>query len=75
MKAILTYDIFSGRRDQNPLWLQSVEGLEQACDAMRQQAALSPGPYFVFCAASQAILAAIDTTTVLPVCEKTHATS
>jgi hypothetical protein len=75
MKAILTYDIFSGCRDQNPLWLESVEGLEQACETMRQRAALSPGPYFVFCVTNQAVLASIDTSTALQSSEKTHVTS
>jgi hypothetical protein len=75
MRAILTYDVFSGSREQNPLWLESVEGLERACETMRQRAALSPGPYFVFCVASQKVLASTDTSTTLHIEKKSHAVS
>lgn len=42
-----TFDIFSGV-DQDALWIEAVEGLEEARKRMREIAAGSPGDYFIF---------------------------
>ena len=43
-----TVHIFSGFRDKDALWLDSVEGLGAADERMKQLAAEKPGPYFIF---------------------------
>jgi|SRR5215469_9946907 len=43
-----TFHIFSGFRDKDALWLESVEGLGAANERMKQLGAEDPGPYFVF---------------------------
>jgi L-amino acid N-acyltransferase YncA len=59
------YDIFSGRfPNANVLWLQSVVGLAAARERMQTLAAQKPGPYFVFCTSSHAIVASVDSTRV-----------
>jgi hypothetical protein len=59
----LAYHIFSGRfPDTNILWRESVVGLAAARERMAVFAAQEPGPYFVFCSYSQAVLAITDTT-------------
>jgi hypothetical protein len=42
------YHVFSGSREKDPLWLESVEGLGTANERMEQLAAEKPGPYFIF---------------------------
>jgi len=60
---IPSFDIFSGLpNSKDAVWLETVEGLGDACARMRALADLKPGPYFVFFAYSRAILASIDTT-------------
>jgi hypothetical protein len=49
------YEIFSGR------FPESVVGLAAARERMQTCAAQKPGPYFVFCTHSHAVLAIIDT--------------
>ena len=56
------YDIFSGSTDKDAMWLGAVEGLGAACDQMKEYAKQSPGPYFVFCQKTHAVLAHINTT-------------
>jgi hypothetical protein len=73
MTAVTTYDIFSGSRDHEPIWLESVDGLENACQKMRDRASNDPGPYFVFCVATQAVLAVVNTSPALQSNAKTHA--
>jgi hypothetical protein len=58
---LMVYDIFSGLPSEEPLWLQSVEGLEAACARMRERADAAPGHYFVFCSQTQKVLASADT--------------
>jgi hypothetical protein len=58
---IETYDIFSGRTDKQPLWIESVEGLDAAKQRMHDFAASTPGPYFVYRVSTQAVLAFTDT--------------
>jgi hypothetical protein len=55
------YDIFSGQIDINAMWVESVEGLSNARDRMRQIAADKPGRYFIFSPASNSVLAEMET--------------
>jgi hypothetical protein len=55
------YHIFSGSRDKDALWLESVEGLGAAHEKMKERAAEKPGPYFIFCTKTHAVLASINT--------------
>ena len=55
-----TYDIFSGSPEKDPLWLESVTGLEAASTRMQDRARQKPGPYFVYCVHTQQILASTD---------------
>jgi len=56
-----TFHVFSGFRDKDPLWLDSVEGLGTANERMEQLAAEKPGPYFIFSTDTYNVLASIDT--------------
>jgi hypothetical protein len=58
------YEVFSGLRDKDAVWLECVEGLGAAYECMKEIAAKSPGPYFVFCARTHRVLASIDTSNV-----------
>jgi hypothetical protein len=55
------YDIFSGKVDEDAIWLEAVEGLGAANERMKEHAQRRPGPYFVFCQRTHAVLARIDT--------------
>jgi hypothetical protein len=55
-----TCDIFSGAPDQNPIWLEAVEGIASARLRMEHIAAHKPGPYFVFCGLSHSVIAKLD---------------
>jgi hypothetical protein len=52
-----TFDIFRGTSDEDAVWLEAVEGLSAASERMEEIAAIIPGPYFIFSAASHSILA------------------
>lgn len=56
------YDIFSGRFDENVIWLEAVEGLGNAVTKMKWFAAQDPGPYFVFSIEEHSVIASVDTT-------------
>jgi len=58
---IPTYDIFSGSAPQDAMWLEAVEGLDAACEKMKEHAKKSPGAYFVFCQNTHKVLANINT--------------
>jgi hypothetical protein len=58
------YDIFSGKDYKDAVWLESVEGLGNASDRMREIARATPGAYFVFSKETRKILASIDTLTM-----------
>jgi len=45
-----TFDIFKKLPDGHPLWVQAVEGLEEAKKQLARLAASSPGDYFIYCA-------------------------
>ena len=56
-----TFDIFSGVADRDAMWIEAVDGIEEATARMRQIAADSPGDYFVFDVSSRSILARANT--------------
>ena len=45
-----TFDIFKKLPDGHPLWVQAVEGLEEAKKQLARLAASSPGDCFIYCA-------------------------
>jgi hypothetical protein len=55
------YDIFSGSLNDEPIWLEAVEGLDFATTRMKERARRFPGRYFVYCLEEKSVLAAIDT--------------
>jgi hypothetical protein len=55
------YHIFSGFRDKNPMWLETVEGLATAHKRLQERATEEPGPYFIFCSETHAVVASLDT--------------
>ena len=60
---IPSFDIFAGLpNNKDAVWVETVQGLGDACDHMKALAALTPGPYFVFHTYARTILASIDTT-------------
>jgi hypothetical protein len=42
------FDIFANRRDGSPMWIKSVETLEEAEACLTDLALLSPGEYFIY---------------------------
>jgi len=59
--VIPTFDLFSGHFDADALWIEAVQGFGCAVERMKELAAQSPGPYFVFCTRTHKVLASIDT--------------
>jgi hypothetical protein len=56
------YDVFSGKfGDGDAIWLEAVDGLDAACERMKQRAARLPGKYFVFCQTTHIVQASVDT--------------
>jgi len=66
MERSLKFDIFSGAIDENALWLERVEGLENAKRRMGEIAKQSRGKYFVFCDFSHTVVAQTDTSSETP---------
>ena len=66
MERSVKLDIFSGAIDKNPLWLERVEGLENAKRRIGEMATKSPGRYFVFCDFSHTVVAQIDASSEMP---------
>jgi len=56
------YQIFSGPDYKHALRMDAVEEFGCAFERMRELATKKPGPYFVFCPSSRAVVATIDTT-------------
>jgi hypothetical protein len=59
--SVPQYDIFSGKVDEDAIWLEAVEGLGAANERMKDHAHRIPGPYFVFCQQTHEALGSIDT--------------
>jgi hypothetical protein len=55
------FDIFSGRLEKEPMWLETAHSLNEAIERMNQRAQQKPGPYFVYCCQTQQVLDAVDT--------------
>lgn len=55
------FDIFSGRLEQEPMWLETAHSLNDASQRMKERARIKPGPYFVFCCQSNEVMESIDT--------------
>ena len=66
VERTLKFDILSGAIDKNALWLERVEGLENAKRSMDEIAIKSPGRYFVFCGFSHTVVAQIDMSSEVP---------
>jgi hypothetical protein len=43
------FDIFKKLPDGHPLWVQAVDGLEEAKNQLARLAASCPGDYFIYC--------------------------
>lgn len=56
------YDIFSGRKNKDAVWIEVVEGLGSATARLKQLAVERPGPYFAFSIETGTVIASIDTT-------------
>lgn len=56
-----TFDIFSGKIGENPVWMEAVEGLSHARARMNDLAAQIPGRYFVYSLSKRVIVAEIET--------------
>ena len=56
-----TYDLFSGAPEEDVLWLEAVDGLNNAIDRMTQRSRENPGRYFVYSSNTQTVIASIDT--------------
>ena len=57
------YDIYWGRANDNPTWVDSVDRLGDAYELMTKVAATSPGTYFIVCARTGTVRGSIDTST------------
>lgn len=55
------FDIFSGFPNDNPVWLETVDGLSDARVRMNQIASQKPGRYFIFCIGTHSPVAKMDT--------------
>jgi hypothetical protein len=53
------YHIFSGL-DEDAVWVEGVDRLRNAHDRMKKLAAAFPGPYFLYCAQTYAIVTTLD---------------
>jgi hypothetical protein len=58
---VAVYDVYSGRINNNPTWLESVRGLGNAYELMTRLATKSPGPYFIARANTKVVQGTIDT--------------
>lgn len=52
------YDIFRDFPDSGPIWIESIQGLENATGRLRNILEIRPGDYFVYDTASAKIVAA-----------------
>jgi hypothetical protein len=60
--ATRSYDIFSGLKDKEPMWIEATDSRESAYERMMAIAMEKPGCYFVFCMKTNSIICAVDTT-------------
>jgi len=45
----ITYDIFKDDAEGSPLWIEAVDGLDQAMNRMEELAASDDSDYYLFC--------------------------
>jgi len=66
-RLFMKYGIFSGSYlKEDATWLESVEGLDAACDRMKKIANEHPGKYFIFSSDKRKAVGSIDTTDQSP---------
>jgi hypothetical protein len=57
-----TFDVFRGHyQEADPVWIESVQGLGEARERMKQIATETLGAYFVFSVGDQLVLDIMDT--------------
>ena len=61
MASLPKFDIFSGSREEDARWIETVEGLSEANERMQQLAVRKPGRYFIFYTAANTVVASIET--------------
>jgi hypothetical protein len=54
---IAKFDIFKRLPDGHPLWVNAVDGLEEARAQLVRLCAASPGEYFIYCSQNQRVVA------------------
>ena len=59
--SVPPYDIFRGHPNKDPMWIEVLDSLAVARDRMAECAQRNPGPYFIFCHRSCAVVASVDT--------------
>jgi len=62
MNRLPAFGLFAGSGDKDAMWLETVEGLDNARNRMERLAAQVPGKYFVFSVPNRAVVAKTDTT-------------
>ncbi|HTP43068.1 MAG TPA: hypothetical protein VMG82_00045 [Candidatus Sulfotelmatobacter sp.] len=66
MPDAITYDIFKEDPSGNPLWVEAVEGLEQAMNRMEELAAGGDCDYYLFCAQAGKVVRRLKRKTARP---------
>ncbi len=61
LERILQYELFAVDPDNGPVWLETVNGFENAEKRMQQRAAEAPGDYFIYNFREAAIVARVHT--------------
>jgi hypothetical protein len=57
MEHTITYDIFRNDSAGKPIWVEAIDGLEQAMNRMEEIAAADPtSDYFVYCTQAEKIV-------------------
>jgi hypothetical protein len=64
------FEIFSGFHGKDARWVETVQGLAEASERMKQLARQNPGPYFVFDLRSRRVLDFIHTRSAPSTSEK-----
>ncbi len=55
------FDIFAGEIYKDAIWLEAVNGLEEAKIRMEQLARRNPGKYFIYCSVTRSVVARLET--------------
>jgi hypothetical protein len=54
-------EIFAGEIHKNAIWLETVNGLDEAKMRMEQIARQNPGKYFAYCSTTRSVVAKLET--------------